>query len=130
MTLATTVAALAALTVTCVTTAQTAPPQVVNAGALPLSYVRLATSMDEVSAFGGDNELTRHTLELVVIVAPVAMNTYATAFATCVAIIDAIIAALEARTIDDGWTRWSLSQEYVTISETSYWQVVAKVEAM
>lgn len=129
-TLATTVAALAALTVTGVTTRQTAPPQVVNAGALPLSYVRLSTSADEVATLSGDNEIPRHTIELVVIVAPVATNTYATAFASCVSIIDAIAAAIEARTVDDGWVRWSISQEYASISDAAYWQVVARVEAM
>ena len=129
-TLAATVAALAALSVSGVTTAQTAPPQMINAGALPLSYVRLATTGDEVAALGGDDELRRHTLELVVIVAPSNTSTYATSFTACIAIIDAIAAAVEARTIEDGWVRWSISQEYVSISDTTYWQVVARVEAM
>ncbi len=129
-TLAATVAALAALSVSGVITAQTAPPQMINVGALPLSYVRISSMGDEVAALGGDNELRRHTLELVVIVAPVDVNTYAVAFASCVAIIDAIATALEARTIEDGWTRWTMTQEYVTVGTAQYWQVVARVEAM
>lgn len=130
MTLATTVAALSGMTVTGVTTARTAPPQTVNTGELPLSFPRIPEIKDGVAAFSGDNGLPVYTVELVVLVAPMASNVYATSFATCLTIIDNIMAALEASTVASGWNEWVIRQEYATVGETQYWSIVARVEAM
>lgn len=129
MTLATTVAALSGLSVTGVTTARTAPPQTVNAGELPLSFPRIPDIRDGVLAFNGDNGLPVYTVELVVLVAPIASNVYATSFATCLTIIDNIMTALEASVIANGWNEWVIRQEYATVGDVQYWSIVAKVEA-
>ena len=82
-----------------------------------------------VLAFNGDNGLPVYTVELVVLVAPIASNVYATSFATCLTIIDNIMTALEASVIANGWNEWVIRQEYATVGDVQYWSIVAKVEA-
>ena len=56
-------------------------------------------------------------MELVVLVAPIASNVYATSFATCLTIIDNIMTALEASTVSSGWNEWVIRQEYATVGD-------------
>ena len=121
--------AVASVSVSGVTTAETAPPSQVSTAVLPMSYPRLPELTREIVSFGYTFGLDASTVEIVFLIEPLMQNTNSANFATLTAMVDAIDTAYANAAADVGINQWTIRQETAVLSDTPYWALVATVEA-
>lgn len=127
------VTALATMSVTGVSsTARFAyPPPRISAAQMPILYVRTPSAERETSTLGYAQGLKMATVEVVILIGPMKLDTQANNLAATVTLIDALADALEANAAALGMDRYSIAPEADTVGgdeATPYWAIVATVE--
>ncbi len=119
--------ALMDMTVTGVEAVLDEPPTQIST--LPLMYPKLPTGEGAIEAFDSSAGLLSGTCEVVVVIEALRQNLQPVNFADALSMMDALAAALEAGAGDIGIDSWEMQIEQDIIGNTSYWLVVATVEA-
>ena len=123
------VAALHALSVTDVTRAYAYPPNQINSNDLPIKYIRINTSGDELSTFDGTFGLSTGAAEIVILIEPTAQSNIATIYGQMTGMIDNLLAAIQTNSLALGVDRVSIEGSLEGVGDTDYWVVTATVEA-
>jgi hypothetical protein len=110
------VAQAAALPVAGVKTRASYRPRQINAADLPLLFTRLPGSTRAISTLTYGQDLRHATLELVILVQMVNLDTQATNDALTVQLLDALAAALEANAAALGMDSYTLTPDEDSIS--------------
>lgn len=122
--------ALAGLTVTGVKSRRTYAPKTINAADLPLSYVRLPqTDGARVASFTGVAGLRSATLELVVIVGAMTLDTQTANLGLALDLLDSLHDTLAANVQTLMLDGWEIRAEEDTLGDVPYWTLVASIEA-
>jgi hypothetical protein len=123
-------AALASLVVEGVTRRYTSPPSQLHTADLPAQFVRLPEGREGPLTADGEGGWPALTAELVIAVEPVHQNTPAANYATTVALVDAVSAALRAVTpkqVCKSKLSWTIGARRDVLGEQEYWLLVARV---
>lgn len=123
------ISGLAGLSISGVTRAYSAPPDVVGDADMPISYPRIRSMNNETVSIGETGGLDQGTADLVIVIEREEVNTDAANFATTVTMIDSINTAMKAAIPTLGIDRWEIREEDVTINNTPCWALVVTVEA-
>ena len=121
--------ALVGLTYSGVTRNYSYPPQQISTADMPLMYPRLPEVSHDVIdlAYGVSTEQAQ--IELVFLVEPGGQNINEANFDAMVALLDAIDTTLSTNAATICANRWEIRQETAVFENTSFWALVATVEA-
>lgn len=121
------VATLAGLSITGVVKAYSAPPTQLSTAQLPAQWARLPSGETAIASMGGQMGLPSLTCDLVIAVEVIGQNTQPANYAKCLAVIDALQAALADEALGGVVDTWTMRIDGEAIGDTAYWVIVATV---
>lgn len=134
MSYASVIAGLCALPVAGVKRALTYPTTQINTADLPLLFPSLPRGTHAVATLAGDMDLPTLRVNLLIVIEPQLQGRPEPTWNTCIALIDAQSAALDAATLTQGVVGYSTRLEIYTFgtgeTATAYWTLVTEVEVM
>lgn len=126
---------LATLSVTGVSRTYAYPPPQVSTADMPLLYVRLPQGDAPIISLTGRTGLYTLRCDVVVVMEPLPQNLTTTNYTATLTMMDALVTALDthragASANDWGILSYTIRGEWNTIGESSYWTVIAEIEAL
>lgn len=123
------VSGLASLPVAGVVRQYTAPPASLSTSDLPASWTQLPSGERGVASYRPSEFNWRaYRAQLIVATQPFAQDTQEANYADVLAMVDAVMDALQNADICAGPLQWSVHVGVVTVAGVQYWAVIADVE--